>query len=229
MTVSQPPPKTESKDTLSFATLKPNTEGTITPLQPPPPRKSTGKSQSSYQVQPAPTSPQVASDAALCPVCNRNFAKGATNDEINRHVDECLNASMIDQEGESIAKPKDAVIETKTSKQLAATTEGGEPWAQWFDLSKMEWYYGAIDRKEAEEILRGSMEDTFLVRKSSVKDSFAISLYDAKRRKITHTLIEPRNGGFAFQDASEVYPTLTELIQSAPETKGLRPPRKKRV
>lgn len=22
-----------------------------------------------------------------------------------------------------------------------------EPWTEWFDLSKQEWYYGAIDRK----------------------------------------------------------------------------------
>lgn len=90
----------------------------------------------------------------------------------------------------------------------------------------MDWYYGAIDRKEGERILFRCTEDSFLVRKSSIKDAFALSLYNHKKQTVTHTLIEPRNGGYALQDTNRVYPTMIDLITKSPECKGLKPPPK---
>jgi len=90
----------------------------------------------------------------------------------------------------------------------------------------MKWYYGNIDRKEAEQILRSCVYDSFLVRKSSVKDSYAISFYNSKKNSINHTLIEPRNDGYAIQDTQRVFPSLVDLISKSPETANLQPPPK---
>jgi len=101
-----------------------------------------------------------------------------------------------------------------------------ESWSQWFELAKTEWYFGDIDRKEAERLLFQCTEDAFLVRKSSVKNSFAVSIYNHKKQTVNHTLIESRSGGFAFQDTPKVYNSLVELIKISPECKGLKSPRK---
>jgi len=99
-------------------------------------------------------------------------------------------------------------------------------WAQAFDLNKVDWYYGAIDRTEAERVLKGCAEDSFLVRKSSIPGSFALSMWEVKPKQLTHTLIEPRQGGFGFQDNPKVYSSLVDMITTSPETKGLKTPMK---
>jgi len=88
----------------------------------------------------------------------------------------------------------------------------------------MDWYYGTVDRQEAENILYKCVQDTFLVRKSSVKDSFALSVYNHKKQTVTHTLIEPRQGGYAFQDTAKIYPTMVDLVTKSPECGTLTPP-----
>lgn len=80
----------------------------------------------------------------------------------------------------------------------------------------MDWYFGAIDRKEAERVLLKCTVDSFLVRKSSIKGSYALSMYDAKKRTVTHTLIEPRDGGFAFQVYCVVTQELTRCARIIP-------------
>ena len=42
-----------------------------------------------------------------------------------------------------------------------------EPWQEWFDLSKMEWYYGAIDRQEAGALFSKKFR-SFLSRKIAI-------------------------------------------------------------
>jgi len=146
-----------------------------------------------------------------CPICGKNFKIGTSNDEINSHVDECLNKPQID----NVLNPTRKASNTKD-----------EPWSEWFDLTKMDWYYGAIDRQEAERILYRCTTDSFVVRKSSVANSFALSLYNHKKQTVTHTLIEPREGGYAFQDTPRVYKTILDLITKSPECGNLKPPPK---
>lgn len=50
-----------------------------------------------------------------------------------------------------------------------------------------------------ERLLFRCTEDSFLVRKSSVKDSYAFSLYNHKKGTVSHTLIVPKDGGYIFQ------------------------------
>ena len=155
-----------------------------------------------------------------CPVCGKTFVALATNSDINEHIDKCLQSG-----GNS--PPDKATQSNSTLRQISRRDTisfrkddpNQEPWTEWFDLSKQEWYYGAIDRKEAEEILRKYDQDSFLVRKSSVKDSFAISLYRPNLNKLTHSLIVPRNGGYAFENSSNVYKSVLDLIQNSPECK----------
>lgn len=45
-------------------------------------------------------------------------------------------------------------------------------------LSEMDWYFGNISRKEADEILAKSTRHTFLIRESSVPDCYACSVYN---------------------------------------------------
>jgi len=146
-------PKTHTNDAFDFPALRnppPSTNtgnSGIAPLQPPPPRTATLKKDDK---KPEDSSPS-------CPICNKKFKANTSNDEINRHVDECLNRGLIEDNG----SPK---VEAPPKNDT-----DGEPWKEWFDLSKMEWYYGTIDRQEAEKIMMRCTEDSFMVRKSSVR------------------------------------------------------------
>jgi len=138
---------------------------------------------------------------APCPICGKSLEK-LNNAETNKHIDSCL------------------VEQSKTSENE------DNSWSILFNLSRMDWYFGDIDRKESEKILYQCSEDSFLVRKSSIKDSYAVSIYNHKKQTVSHTLIEPRPGGWGFQDSSAVYPTLVDLVKNSPECKGLGIPKK---
>lgn len=210
----------KSVDQFDFPSLKgTQMDSDVNRLQAPPPLKSFVKPSPIQNQFDHPTEkkkgPMSSDDAASCPICGKSFAR-ASNVEINQHIDQCLNADAIS---------KKATL-TESSDIQPSPSNGGEPWAQWFDLSKMDWYYGSIDRKEAERLLLACSSDSFLVRKSSVKGSFAMSLFDYKKRTVTHTLIEPRDGGYGFQDHARVYATMIDLISKSPECRDLKPPPK---
>lgn len=129
---------------------------------------------------------------------------------MNRHIDECLNTGR-----------------SRLGLAMDKKSSESEPWSEWLDLAKMDWYFGNIDRKKAEEILKSSPDDAFLVRKSSREDSYAISLWKSKNKTFTHALIEPHpQGGFRFQASSTRYPSIKDLIEKAPECRHLKPPSK---
>jgi len=224
LTISNPHQPTDAFDfpALKHPSTLTSTNG-ITPLQPPPPRTIRNDPQPSTKktdtIRNPDTSTPTSTTSTLpeCPICGLKFKANTSNDNINAHVDECLK------------KPPSSVPMKDhfgVLPQVKSHKSESEPWAQWFDLSKMEWYFGAIDRKEAEKILYRCIEDSFVVRKSSVKDSFALSLYSHKKQSVTHTLIEPRHGGYSFQDSTRTYPTILDLITKSPECGGLRPPPK---
>jgi len=56
-------------------------------------------------------------------------------------------------------------------------------------LEEQTWYVPSVDRKAAEDLLFQCDEDTFLVRNSSLKASFAASFFTYELQKVTHTLI----------------------------------------
>ncbi|PRP87985.1 hypothetical protein PROFUN_02722 [Planoprotostelium fungivorum] len=181
--------------------------------------------------------PAVSEDAGSnrCPICTMKFPAGMNNTEINKHIDECLNEGAISDMDRIPKEPARAAPGPSTTRNRAPSGgRGGQPmlgedeeqvdWSQWFNLSRMDWYFGAMEREEAEKILRNCSHDSFLVRKSSIRDSYAVSFFSLNKRAISHTLIEPTHGGYKFKDGQQIYPTLIELIQNAQETKNLRAP-----
>eukprot|EP01114_Cavostelium_apophysatum_P008679 TRINITY_DN2136_c0_g1_i1.p1 TRINITY_DN2136_c0_g1~~TRINITY_DN2136_c0_g1_i1.p1 ORF type:complete len:688 (-),score=180.13 TRINITY_DN2136_c0_g1_i1:35-2098(-) len=91
------------------------------------------------------------------------------------------------------------------------------------DLKSKDWYFGRIDREEAEAILLRSKCDSFLLRESSVPGSFAVSLFEFKSQKIAHTLIQPLDYGtryYQLQQSPRMFATLEELIDRSPELQG---------
>lgn len=57
-------------------------------------------------------------------------------------------------------------------------------------LMQMPWFFGDLDRKTAEAFLLACKEDSFLVRTSSVEDSYALSLYNFEDQTVHHVLIK---------------------------------------
>jgi len=94
-------------------------------------------------------------------------------------------------------------------------------------LVDQDWYYEGIDRITAEKILSKCKEDSFLVRSSSLKNHFAVSLFNSKNSKISHTLIVPLVVGnsvyYQLQDTARMYGTVLELVSAAKEFKGYKP------
>lgn len=73
------------------------------------------------------------------------------------------------------------------------------------------WYVGTMRRKEAEELLRGKCDGTFLIRDSqSHKGSFACSvIVDGD---VKHCVIYRTSTGFGFAEPYNMYPSLRELV-----------------
>jgi len=175
--------------------------------------------------------PQANSDmdsAPRCPLCDFKFSSQTSNEAINKHIDECLNSNVIEDTLSSLKeqnlRTKSEKVEKKSSLDKSSLSKSKESWSQSLDLSKMPWYYGGIDRQEAERILNNCKQNSFLVRKSSIKDSYALSLFNWRNRTIAHTLIVPRNGGYGFKDSLETYPTLIELVNNSSSIVDHEPP-----
>jgi hypothetical protein len=88
----------------------------------------------------------------------------------------------------------------------------------------MDWYFGNIDRKEAESLLKREArggQDVFLVRDSSLTDhSYAVSVFHSKTQSVSHTLITRAEYGsvyYQLQDSARLYTSVYQLIKKAPE------------
>ncbi|KAH9412370.1 Suppressor of cytokine signaling 6 [Dermatophagoides pteronyssinus] len=86
-------------------------------------------------------------------------------------------------------QPNDQLIESKEN-EISEIIEDNE-------IFNYGWYWGDITRRDAENLLRGQEEGTFLVRKSS-NQRFLYSLSFRSNGKTLHTRIEYSNGLFAF-------------------------------
>uniref|UniRef100_A0A8C6TMU7 SH2 domain-containing protein n=1 Tax=Neogobius melanostomus TaxID=47308 RepID=A0A8C6TMU7_9GOBI len=79
------------------------------------------------------------------------------------------------------------------------------------DQEDSSWYVGAMRRKEAEELLRGKRDGTFLIRDSqSHKGSFACSV--VVDGDVKHCVIYQTSTGFGFAEPYNMYPSLRELV-----------------
>lgn len=73
------------------------------------------------------------------------------------------------------------------------------------------WYMGAMKRKEAEELLHGKHDGTFLIRDSqSHKGSFACSV--VVDGDVKHCVIYKTSAGFGFAEPYNMYPSLRDLV-----------------
>ncbi|XP_061739396.1 phosphatidylinositol 3-kinase regulatory subunit alpha-like isoform X2 [Nerophis ophidion] len=73
------------------------------------------------------------------------------------------------------------------------------------------WYVGSMTRKEAEELLRGRRDGTFLIRDSqSQKGSYACSV--AVDGHVKHCMINRTSTGYGFAEPYNLYPSLKELV-----------------
>jgi len=91
------------------------------------------------------------------------------------------------------------------------------------EIHSMECYHGPITSEQAEQLVSADKKQSgFLLRTSPMRDCYAMTVYNALIKEVTHFLLYPRKGGFAIQDSDDivVYPTVTALITSSPIVKG---------
>ncbi|XP_054458827.1 phosphatidylinositol 3-kinase regulatory subunit gamma-like [Anoplopoma fimbria] len=79
------------------------------------------------------------------------------------------------------------------------------------DQEERSWYVGGMRRKEAEELLRGKRDGTFLIRDSQTqRGSFACSV--VVDGDVKHCVIYRTSTGFGFAEPFNQYPSLRELV-----------------
>jgi len=82
-------------------------------------------------------------------------------------------------------------------------------------------YFGSITRQVAEQILAGFGPNYYLVRDSSVQDSFAVSFILGT--EFNHTLVTTTYTGIKFVDADAIFNSLEELLANNEKLYGLIP------
>jgi len=80
------------------------------------------------------------------------------------------------------------------------------------DLSRQSWFHGDLSSQEAEEILSGEKDGTFVLRFSSHMGFLAVSYVFGK--EVKHGLLECLPGGYRFDNQPAIYPSLPEAISN---------------
>jgi len=133
-------------------------------------------------------------------------------------------ASIGKKVGGGVAPPKLAMEpEFPPSKEMLSALPLYANMQPTENMENMGWYFGKIDRKQAEEILQNGGVGHYIARESSQKGSYAIS-YWHKELGINHTLIIPSgDGGYRFQDENEVCPSVMTLVRNCPKFMNMMP------
>uniref|UniRef100_A0A3Q2X495 Phosphoinositide-3-kinase regulatory subunit 2 n=2 Tax=Haplochromini TaxID=319058 RepID=A0A3Q2X495_HAPBU len=96
---------------------------------------------------------------------------------------------------------------------LGIRSEEEDPYTLADDTHQEErsWYVGAMRRKEAEELLRGKRDGTFLIRDSQTRrGSFACSV--VVDGEVKHCVIYRTSTGYGFAEPYNLYSSLRELV-----------------
>ncbi|XP_037626860.1 phosphatidylinositol 3-kinase regulatory subunit beta-like isoform X1 [Sebastes umbrosus] len=96
---------------------------------------------------------------------------------------------------------------------LGIRNEEEDPYTLAEDSAQEErsWYVGGMRRKEAEELLRGRRDGTFLIRDSQTqRGSFACSV--VVDGDVKHCVIYRTSTGYGFAEPYNLYPSLRELV-----------------
>ncbi|XP_074490819.1 phosphatidylinositol 3-kinase regulatory subunit gamma-like isoform X3 [Sebastes fasciatus] len=96
---------------------------------------------------------------------------------------------------------------------LGIRNEEEDPYTLAEDSAQEErsWYVGGMRRKEAEELLRGRRDGTFLIRDSQTqRGSFACSV--VSDGDVKHCVIYRTSTGYGFAEPYNLYPSLRELV-----------------
>ncbi|XP_033478073.1 phosphatidylinositol 3-kinase regulatory subunit gamma-like [Epinephelus lanceolatus] len=96
---------------------------------------------------------------------------------------------------------------------LGIRNEEEDPYTLADDIDQEErsWYAGGMRRKEAEELLRGRRDGTFLIRDSQTqRGSFACSV--VVDGDVKHCVIYRTSTGYGFAEPYNLYPSLKELV-----------------
>lgn len=123
-----------------------------------------------------------------------------------------------DVDGPKATSPSTALTTTTTSQPQPTPAEPRDTNNENISYG---WFWGNISRRDAENLLHGKEDGSFLVRESSDK-RFLYSLTFRSNGKTMHTRIEYLNGRFSFYSAdgraahsTDSCVTLAELIQEA--------------
>jgi len=84
-----------------------------------------------------------------------------------------------------------------------------------------------ISQEVAEKMVSvNKNQSSYLLRQSTVRNCFVVTIYTALKQEIVHYLISPKSGGgFTIQDSDDIasYPSVGDLLQKTPLLKNCTP------
>jgi len=90
------------------------------------------------------------------------------------------------------------------------------------DLEFQRFFFGKVNRGEAESILRGCDYDAFVITKNKF-NVLELSQWNNNKRTITHTLLEAKENGFMLQGSTETFREIGDFVEFSKELYGHAP------
>jgi len=115
-------------------------------------------------------------------------------------------------------------LEKRNSENKLRESEFSQNIVEENSYAEANWYYGDIQRKDAERLLISCNQNSFMVRNSSVQGCYALSLFSYQKRTMLHLLVQPAKAttGYQIQDSEDnhVYTSLVDILKNSPVVKG---------
>jgi hypothetical protein len=148
---------------------------------------------------------------ALCEdvLFNEEQPKGATSPKGSPEKGDGMSLPgqnfVNEEDSEPALRRKNSILQTEdhSSKPTNELTSG--------------WYFGDLPRINAEQLLYAAGPFTFLVRTSSVRGCYALSLHF--QEAFIHWIVQPQGNGYVLKDCpqdKEVYSSVEQLIANTP-------------